>query len=170
MDTSTMQRLARVGPICLLMLAAAVAAAQEVPPMVVQPNVLPAKGGKHKVLVTLGNRTPTGMDTVKLTVESNGASAKFGEVATINPYQWQTIEGTVADDDGQVLVVEYILNDKPQKLAVMLNEPQPPTTSGGGNMPAQRGMPPALWLGAAALLGAMVTLAGAAAGRRGSSR
>lgn len=168
MDTSTMRRWVRLGPICLLLLAAA--AAQELPPIAVQPSVLPAKSGKHKVLVTLGNRTPMGMDTIKLTVESNGASARFGEIPTINPFQWQTIEGTVRDDDGQVLVVEYILNDKPQKVALMLSEALPPTT-GGGAMPVQRGgMPSALWLGGAALLGAMVTLAGAAAGRRGASR
>jgi len=168
MDMSMKRRLVRLGPICLLLLAATVAAAQELPPMSVQPSVLPVKGGKHKVLVTLGNRTPMGMDTIKLSIESNGGSAKFAELQTINPYQWQTVTGTVADDDGEVLVVEYILNDKPQKVAILLSETQP-ATNGGGNMPAQRGMPPALWLGGAALLGAMVTLAGAATARRGGA-
>ena len=139
--------------------------------MSVQPNMLPAKSGKHRVLVTMGNRTPMGMDTIKLTVESNGGSAKFGELPTINPYQWQTLEGTVSDDDGQVLVVEYILNDKPQKLAVALTAGVP-AGGGSGNLTAvpRGGIPSVLWLGGAALLGALVTLAGATAGRRGAAR
>jgi hypothetical protein len=167
MRSSAMRRLLRLAFLCLL-LGAAMAAAQELPPMAVQPSVLAASGGKHKVFVTLGNRTALGMDTVKLTVVSNSGESKFGELPELNPYQWLTVSGTAPDDDSQVLVVEYVLNDKPQKVSMMLSEsaaaPASPLSAPARNLPS------ALWLGGAALLGAMVTLAGAAVGRRSGSR
>jgi len=124
--------------------------------MAVQPSLLPASGGKHKLLLTLGNRTNLGMDTVKVTIVSNGGDTTFGAIPTLNPYQWQTLTGSVDDADA-VAVVEYILNDKPQKVSVALN-----AAGSGGS----RGMPSLLWLGGAALVGALVALAGAAVGRR----
>jgi hypothetical protein len=158
MDSSMMRRVLHLGPLCLLLFFAVVGAAQELPPMAVQASLLPASGGQHKLYLTLGNRTNLGMDTVKVTIVSNGGESVFGTIPTLNPYQWQTMSGAVSDADS-VAVVEYILNDKPQKLSVPLNS--------GGSSGFGRGMPSLLWLGGAALLGAFLATAGAAAGRRG---
>lgn len=158
MDSSTMRRALRPGLICLSLLFATLAAAQELQPMAVQPSLAPAGGGRHKLYVTLGNRTNLGMDNVKVTVVTSGGETQFGALTTLNPYQWQTVNGTVDSDEG-VVITEYVFNDKAQRLSVALNA--------GGVAGAGRGMPPLLWLGGAALLGAFVTLAGAAVGRRG---
>jgi hypothetical protein len=160
------RRCVRVGPMFLVLLFAAMVSAQEIPPMSVQPNLVPAGGSKYRLFLTLGNRTALGMDTVKVTVVTSSGEAAFGTLPTLNPNQWQTLTGDVSDDDG-VVVVEYVANDKPQKVSVKLSEAVAapgPAGTGGGPM---RGMPSATWLAGAALLGAVVTLAGATIGRRG---
>ena len=167
MDSSSLRRFVRFVPICLVLLLATAAAAQEIPPMSVQPNLLSEGSGKYKLYLTLGNRTMLGMDTVKVTVVTSSGEAAFGTLPTINPNQWQTISGDVADDEG-VVIVEYVANDKPQKVSARLSQPM--AGAPAGPMSPARGMPPAAWLAGAALLGAVVTLAGATIGRRGASR
>ena len=133
--------------------------------MSVQPSLLPQGGGKYKLFVTIGNRTAMGMDTVKVMVATEGGEANFATLPTLNPNQWQTLSGTISDDDG-VVVVEYVANDKPQKVSARIGQPAAQSAPGGPMSPA-RGMPSAVWLAGAALLGAVVTLAGATIGRRG---
>jgi hypothetical protein len=159
------RRCVRLGPMFLVLLFAAMVSAQEIPPMSVQPNLVPAGGSKYKLYLTLGNRTPLGMDTVKVTVVTSSGEAAFGTLPTLNPNQWQTLTGDVSDDDG-VVVVEYVANDKPQKVSVKLSQPVAAPGPAGTGSPT-RGIPPAAWLAGAALLGAIVTLAGATIGRRG---
>ncbi|HTK94455.1 MAG TPA: hypothetical protein VL382_02360 [Terriglobales bacterium] len=163
MDSSMFRRALRLGPVCLLLLLAGLAAAQELPPMAVQPNILP---GKHKLFVTLGNKTAMGMDTVKVTVVSRSGETAFGALPTLNPYQWQTLAGDVPSDEG-VVIVEYVLNDKPQKVSAAFGVVA--ATNSGAPLYGSHELPPAAWLAGAALLGAVVTLAGAALGRRGAA-
>jgi hypothetical protein len=158
------RRCVPLGPMFLVLLCAAMVSAQEMPPMSVQPNLVP-DGGKYKLFLTLGNRTALGMDTVKVTVVTSSGEAAFGTLPTLNPNQWQTLTGDVSDDDG-VVVVEYVANDKPQKVSAKLSQPVAAPGPAGSGSPT-RGMPPAAWLAGAALLGAIVTLAGATIGRRG---
>src|SRR4051812_49569228 len=103
MMSSIVRRFVRISPIFLALLFAAVVSAQEIPPMSVQPNLVP-DGGKYKLFLTLGNRTALGMDTVKVTVVTSSGEAAFGTLPTLNPNQWQTLTGEVSDDDGVVVV------------------------------------------------------------------
>lgn len=165
MNPSIVRRFVRMVPIFFVLLFAGVVSAQEILPMSVVPNVVPGGGSKHKLFLTLGNRNVIGMDTLKIKVVTSSGEANFATLETLNPSQWQTLSGDIADDDG-VVVVEYVANDKPQKVSVRLG--QPGQAAGvAGPISSARGMPSAAWLAGAALLGAIVTLAGATIGRRG---
>jgi hypothetical protein len=163
MDLRTLWRALRLGLISLVFGFTLAAGAQEVLPMAVQPSVV-ASGGKRMLYLTLGNRNNLGMDTIKITAVG-GSDAKFGELPTLNPYQWQTVSGALPND-AQAVVVEYVCNDKPQKLSVSLVPAG--TSSVGMLMPISSGggMPSLMWLGGALLIGAFVGIAGAAVGKR----
>lgn len=165
MNPSIVRRFVRMGPIVFALFFVAGLSAQEILPMSVVPNVVPGGGSKHKLFLTLGNRNAVGMDSLKITVVTSSGEAGFAKLETLNPSQWQTLSGDIADDDG-VVVVEYVANDKPQKVSVRLAQPAQ-AAGAAGPISSARGMPSAGWLAGAALLGAIVTLAGATIGRRG---
>ncbi|MBI2678466.1 MAG: hypothetical protein HYX28_06765 [Candidatus Koribacter versatilis] len=165
MNPSIVRRFVRMVPIFFVLVFASVVSAQEILPMSVVPNVVPGGGSKHKLFLTLGNRNIIGMDTLKIKVVTASGEANFATLETLNPSQWQTLSGDIADDDG-VVVVEYVANDKPQKVSVRLGQPTA-AVGAPGPISSTRGMPSAAWLAGAALLGAIVTLAGATIGRRG---
>jgi hypothetical protein len=165
MNSNLLWRALRLGLISLVFCFTMTAAAQEVLPMAVQPSVV-VDGGKRTLYLTLGNRNNLGMDTVKVTAVGGSGDAKVAELPTLNPYQWQTVTGALPND-AQAVVVEYVCNDKPQKLSVSLF----PIGAGTNAvfMPMQsNAMPPLIWLGGALLLGAFVGIAGAAIGKRSS--
>ena len=163
MDSRTLWRVLRLGLASLMFCFTLTAGAQEVLPMAVQASVVTG-GGKRTLYLTLGNRNNLGMDTIKVTAVGGSGDAKVAELTTLNPYQWQTVTGPLPND-AQAVVVEYVCNDKPQKLSVSLLTP----SSGGGSIVmAPSEMPSLMWLGGALLIGAFVGIAGAAVGKRSS--